>query len=247
MVYRHKRVQRNSGRWAWVLAALVLIVSGIAYQVMAARMRSFFAAAGKQLAPFSAMPMNIGDWVGTELSIPLTTREYMERNFADDYVSRRYVNSRPGTWADVYVVYCSSRPGGILGHRPGVCYPNSGWAADSTEESEITTGLGRRVPCLIHRFHKPSSLQETVVLNFYVVNGTVTTSERGFSGLLDKRPNIEGNPARYVAQVQISSIVENSIRQAAADMTDTIMDFLPDANGQVRAAEVYGPKQNLNK
>jgi len=69
------------------------------------------------------------------------------------------------------------------------------------------------------------------------LNGRITADEKDFSGLLDRRPNIAGDPARYVAQVQISSVMENSIRAAAKDMTDLILDFLPDKNGVVRAAQ----------
>jgi len=42
---------------------------------------------------------------------------------------------------------------------------------------------------------------------------------------------------RYVAQVQISSVLENSVRTVAKDMTDLILDFLPDENGKVKATE----------
>jgi hypothetical protein len=93
---------------------------------------------------------------------------------------------------------------------------------------------------LIHRFHKPTpTYDQTVVLNFYILNGQITVNENDFSGLLGRKPNIAGDPARYVAQVQISSVLENSIRTAAKDITDLILDFFPDANGRVRAAE-YG-------
>ncbi len=76
---------------------------------------------------------------------------------------------------------------------------------------------------------------QKVVLNFYVLNGQLTADENDFSGIFGRRPNIAGDPARYVAQVQISSVLEYSIREAAKDMTDLILDFLPDWNGTVRA------------
>jgi hypothetical protein len=44
-----------------------------------------------------------------------------------------------------------------------------------------------------------------------------------------------------VAQVQISSLLENSVRNAAADMTELILDLLPDENGIVRAVEYIQP------
>jgi len=76
------------------------------------------------------------------------------------------------------------------------------------------------------------------------LNGQITTDESDFSSPLGRRPNIAGDPARYVAQVQISSVLENSIRTAAREITDLILDFLPDKNGRVRAA---GAKQLTTK
>jgi len=78
-----------------------------------------------------------------------------------------------------------------------------------------------------------------VVLNFYILNGQITADENDFSGPFGRRPNLARDPARYVAQVQIGSVLENSVRTAAKDITDRILDFLPDNNGQVRATELY--------
>jgi len=142
-------------------------------------------------------------------------------------------------------VYCSSRPGGILGHRPRVCYPGGGWIHDGTEPSQFISTSGKQIPCLIHRFHKPApTYDQKVVLNFYILNGQITTNESDFSGIFGRRPNIAGDPARYVAQVQISSVLENSIREAAKDMTDLILDYFPDENGEVRA-EVRGQRSGV--
>jgi hypothetical protein len=182
--------------------------------------------------------MKIGNWTGKELSIPNTTKEYMEKHFADDFFSRRYVNTVTKNWVDVYIVYCSSKPGGILGHQPRVCYPAYGWFHDSTELSQFTSRTNRQIPCLIHRFHKPAPTNDqTVVSNFYILNGQITVDESDFSGLFGRRPNIAGDPARYVAQVQISSVLENPVRTAAKDMADLILDFFPDKNGRVKATE----------
>ncbi len=65
------------------------------------------------------------------------------------------------------------------------------------------------------------------MLNFYVLNGQITLNERDFSGFWGRRPNLSGDPARYVAQVQISSTLEHSARSAAAEMADTLLAFLP--------------------
>ncbi|KPJ66655.1 MAG: hypothetical protein AMJ43_07460 [Coxiella sp. DG_40] len=234
--------------FVWVLAVSLLISAGITYRVLASHFKLITDTPIRLPVPLSAFPAQIGNWAGRDLPIATTTKEYMEEHFADDFLSRRYINSATKAWADVYIVYCSSRPGGILGHRPQVCYPGYGWINDSTEPSQFISRAGQQIHCLIHRFHKPASTNEQiVVLNFYILNGQITTDENDFSGPLSRRPNIAGDPARYVAQVQISSVLENSIRAAALDMTKLITDFLPDENGRVRAVEYNNVIRNALK
>jgi len=224
--------------FVWILAVVLLVSAGITYRILASGLERVISRPIKLPVPMSAFPKQIGNWVGKDLSIPNTTKEYMERNFADDYLSRRYINSVTMAWADVYVVYCSSRPGGILGHRPRVCYPGYGWIHDGTEIEQFISRAGRKIPYLIHRFHKPAPMtDQAVVLNFYVLNGKLTADEKDFSGLFGQRINIAGDLARYVAQVQISSEVENSVRMMARDVVDLILDYLPDQNGKVRAVD----------
>lgn len=236
--WRLTKLGKVSTSLVWVFAVILIILSGIAYRVLASRLKYTVETPISLPVPLSAFPMQIGNWVGKDLAIPNITKEYMEEHFADDFLSRRYINTATQAWADVYVVYCSSQPGGILGHQPRVCYPGNGWVHDSTEPSQFISRASRQIPCLIHRFHKPAPLyDQIVVLNFYILNGQITTEEKDFSGPLGRRPNIAGDPARYVAQVQINSVLENSIRTATRDMTDLILDFLPDKNGKIRATE----------
>ena len=244
--YTHPRAGKVPVWFIWIIAIILLISSGKAYRALA----SLIVKTAINLPlPLKTLPIVIGDWAGMEMSIPTTTLEYMETNFADDYISRRYINSRSQTYADVYIVYCASRPGGMLGHQPRVCYPGNGWIHDNTEKSHFLSLQGREIPCLIHRFHKPApTYDEIVILNFYLVNGQLATNQSGFSGVLGRRYNLSRNPSRYVAQVQISSLLENSVRNAAADMAELILDLLPDENGFVRAGEYIQPEsETLSK
>ena len=225
------------GVWlAEILAVLLLIAAGVAYRAAASGMKEVLGKPVELPVPLDQIPLAIEGWVGEDLSIPTTTQDYMRTNFADDYVSRRYVDGKKRIWADVYVVYCASKPAGILGHQPRVCFPAHGWIHDGTQRSELDLRLGRRIECLVHRFHKPApAYREVFVLSFWVLNGQITLSEDEFSGLFGRRPNISGDPARYVAQIQISSALEHSARSAASDVIETILAFLPDRNGEVQA------------
>ena len=229
----------------WILAVLILISAGVSYRAL----ESLTADTVINLPiPLKTFPVLIGNWTGMDLSIPTITQEYMKKNFADDYISRRYINSKTQAWADVYIVYCASKPGSMLGHRPQVCYPGNGWIHDSTEKSQFLTREGREISCLIHRFHKPSpAYDETIILNFYIVNGKLATNQKGFSSFWGRRFNITKNPARYVAQVQISSALENSIRSATRDMSELILDLLPDKNGTVAAAQNIPPVSGISE
>jgi hypothetical protein len=234
VVFPRRRFQGRTPVWlAAVVAVVMLVATGVAYRTAMARVQGDAVEPVRLPVPLAQFPLQIGDWTGEDLTLRETTAEYMKRNFADDYISRHYTNAAQKLSASLYVVYCSSKPGGILGHRPGVCFPNTGWTHDGTETSEFTTRSGRPISCLIHRFHKRvPAYQEIVVLSFYVLNGQITVSESGFSSFWGRRPNISGDLARYVAQVQVSAGLESTARTAAVQMADAILTFLPDRDGK---------------
>jgi len=221
-----------------VAGMLVLLLGGYVHRRVSAYINVGTTQTASSLN-LKAFPKKLNGWDGNDLAIPATTVSYMRKNFADDYFSRRYINEDNRTWADVYVVYCTSRPAGIIGHRPQVCYVNNGWIPDSKVLKSFTTRGGKELPCLIHRLHRPApDYAEVVILNFYVVNGSVVTDESQFAGLMGRRPNIGGKEAKYVSQIQISSAYENHILEAARDIVDTLFVWLPDENGKVQAAAV---------
>jgi hypothetical protein len=109
--------------------------------------------------------------------------------------------------------------------------------------------MGRKIEYLLHYFYKaPPDYDRTTVVSFYVVSGKVTSSESDFSGPLGRRPNIDKDPSRYVAQVQISSTVQESIEAALDAMVDDILEFLPGTGGEDDAVKpVKGVGNGLKK
>jgi len=220
--------------FAWTLAVLLLMAAGITYRLFASHLNLAVKTPIELPVALSAFPKQIGPWAGKDVPLPENIQRVAQN---DDFLNRLYTNSSTNGWANVYIAY-SARPRTMVGHRPENCYVGGGWIHDSTEPSEVISSAGREIPCLIHRFHTPSPYyEERLVLNFYISNGRLTTDESFFTGIGWRTPNIGGDPARYVAQVQISSVLENSTRTAAKDMTDLILEFLPDENGEVRATE----------
>jgi len=228
---------------AWALAMVLLVVIGIGYRLMATRMNVIVTTPVKLDVPLSQFPMRIGQWVGRDVPISETVLEVAAN---DDFLSRLYVNESNNQWANVYIAY-TARPRTMLGHRPQVCYPANGWIHENTEHAQVISNSGRKIRCLLHNFQKSTSeTEQIVVLNYYIVNGQLTDDESIFSGLDWRTPNVDGNPARYVAQIQISSLLEMSVRSAAKDFTDLVLDFFPDENATVKA-EIRGQKSEIRK
>jgi len=229
-----RRATGSAPTWfVWLLAVLLLICSGMAYRVAASRLDRL-AGSITLPVPIDVYPRRIGQWVGEDVPIPVKIQEVAGN---DAFVNRLYKNKLGKEWVNVYIAY-TAHPRTMRGHRPRVCYVAGGWIHDGTEISEFTSSRGRTLSCLIHRFHRPApDNEQTVVLNFYIVNGKPTCDDRVFSGVGWRTPNIDGDPARYVTQVQISSVLENSVRAGARDMAELIFDFFPDEDGRVRAVE----------
>jgi hypothetical protein len=218
----------------WLLAIIVILFTGFFYRSQASRLKVISLRPVSLPVPLKSIPFENNNWTGQDMPIPENIQKVAGN---DDFINRLYLNRQNSNWVNIYLSYSGS-PRTLLGHRPEICYVAGGWIHDSTQQSDFHSSTGKRMSCLIHHFHKPPpSDEEIYVLNFYILNGRVICNEKGFSGLAWRTPNIDGNPARYVAQIQISSVLENSVRLAASDFTDLILDFLPDGDGKVRVAK----------
>lgn len=220
-------------RLSWILAISIVIAAGMIYRFHASLQELVSTNALKLTVPLRSLPFKVNEWFGRDVPI---AQNIQKASGNDDFINRLYVNESTNQWANVYVVY-SGQPRIMLGHRPEVCYVGGGWAHESTVRSQFLSSTGRVVPCLVHRFYKPNvTRDEIVVLNFYILNGQVTSEEKNFSGLDWRVPNIGGVLARYVAQVQISSVLENSVRSIAEAITEPLLDFFPDEDGRIKVA-----------
>jgi hypothetical protein len=241
---RNAYSRRTLFQWRWLAAVAALLLAGVVYRVTASRLGVLTKRPIDLPVPLSEFPAQINVWAGQDVPIAANVRRSAGH---DAVLNRLYTNGSNGEWANVYIAY-SARPRTMLGHRPEICYVAGGWIHDNTVQASFVSSSGIRVPCLIQRFHRRApETEEIVVLNFYIMNGQVTANERGFSGLGWRTPNIAGDPARYVAHIQISSGLEDSVRAAAKDMTGLFLDFFPDASGKVRAMEYTTSGSNILK
>ncbi len=220
---RHARLTARF-RLAVVAALCILAASGVAYRALWQKMKSSLAVPVKLPAPLKSIPHTIGDWQGEDAKLSETVLEIAGN---DDFLSRIYTQPDKRSGVYVYVAF-SGRPRYMRGHQPLVCYPNAGYQTESSRQTQITTADGLPIPCMVHHFTRvyPQS-DNVVVLNYYIVNGKLALNEKSFSGLGFRSPNLDGDLARYVAQIQISSKSETTVLKAAAELSDTVLRFFP--------------------
>jgi hypothetical protein len=207
----------------------LLIITGIVYRTAVSKMNNMVNTPVSLPVPLGNVPQQIGNWAGEDISIDEITKEIAGN---DDYLSRVYINRQNKQSASIYLGY-SARPRNMMGHNPEVCYRANGWISDGFKNKQFLTSRGRSISCLIYKFHRITpEIKDTFVLNFYIINGQ-TIANQGDFGLGLRMPNIDGDPARYAARIQISSPSEKNVIDLAQDITDVLLDYLPDVNGSV--------------
>lgn len=220
---RHARLTARF-RLAVVAALCILGASGVAYRVLWQKMKSSLAVPIKLPTPLKSIPHTIGDWQGEDVKLSETVLEIAGN---DDFLSRVYTQPDNRSGVYIYVAF-SGRPRYMRGHQPLVCYPNAGYQTENSRQTQVITTGSLPIPCMVHRFKRvyPHS-DNVVVLNYYIVNGKLALDEKSFSGLGFRSPNLQGDLARYVAQIQISSQSETTVLKAAAELSDTLLRFFP--------------------
>lgn len=220
--------EKRSIFWVCLLAFSFLFLSGFSYRLIANKLQLLTNTPVKLGIGLSDIPMNIGAWTGEDVPLP---EMVVKITGNDDYINRLLRRQGGAEWVNVYLAY-SARPRTMIGHRPEVCYAGAGWIHEGSKKGEFRRRFGEKSDCMIHFFHFPGKkVRRRVVLNFYVVNGIIMLSESGFSGLSWRSPNIKGDAANYVAQIQVTSELENTVLSATEQICDTILDYLPDAFG----------------
>lgn len=216
---KHHKLQIKWGFLAFT-AGLFFLGSGVLYHFFAERLDALNSISVSPAIPLQDFPYQIGPWEGVDVPISETVLKVAAN---DDHISRLYVDRNRNMKATLYVAY-TAEPRRMLGHRPMVCYVASGWIHDGTQQDQIETPTDQEIPCLVHRFHKPGlTYQDAVVVNYYVVNGALTSDHKSFSGIRWRRPKITNGRPDYVAQVQTISDSEQASRSLAIELSDHLL------------------------
>lgn len=116
--------------FAAVAASILVIACGVVHGFWSDRWRQP-AETTEAAARLDALPMEAGDWIGTDVEVKNPTAGGVAGT-----LSRHYENRRTGDAVSVYMV--CGRAGPASGHPPEACYGGSGY--DLVAKSRIAVG-----------------------------------------------------------------------------------------------------------
>ena len=201
---------------AAIAASLLILISGVSYRVLAARLESPVNTLTIPPAALERFPLRIGDWSGEDIPLDQTV---VRATDTDALINRRYSRQNGLESVSLYVAY-GVRARELLVHRPEVCYPGSGWTRTSRQSMELSLTDGVQLPCRILEFSRGTlNTAKVIVLNYYIVDGQYC----GDVSLLRSKAWRGSGTVRYSVQVQIvASVTNNMIAGSAARM---VRDF----------------------
>jgi EpsI family protein len=153
--------------WRFAVAACLLIVTALLLQ---ARGKNEVFPPREKL---SELPHQLGDWTGTDISIP---QDQLEILGAGDFLLRVYHTpdlSQP--YVDLFIAYFPSQRSGESIHSPKNCLPGAGWSP--VEAGRVTLSLSGRAPFVANRYVIAKGEDRMLVLYWYLAHDRAVASE----------------------------------------------------------------------
>jgi EpsI family protein len=209
---KNDKPNRRPAIIAAVAAGFLMLIFGLGYRVLAARLAALVNTTPIPLATLERFPLQIGAWTGQD--VPMD-EAVVRATDTDAHISRRYSRHNGLESVSLYVA-CGVRARDLMTHRPEVCYTGSGWTLVDRHSMDLALSDGMTLPCSVFQFSRGALNTESVaVLDYYIVDGQYC---RDVSLLRSKAWRGSGT-VRYVAQVQIVAPIKATLTADSATRT----------------------------
>jgi EpsI family protein len=191
-----RRPNRRPMIVAAVVASGLMLVFGLAYRVLAAKLEMPVDTIPVSQAALDRFPLQIGDWTGQD--VPMD-EAIVRATDTDAHLNRRYVR-HGGLEAVSFYIASGVKARDLMPHRPEVCYTGAGWTLTDRRSVELPLSDSMKLPCNIMQFSRGVlNTQRVVVLDYYLVDGQYCADV----SLLRSKAWHGSGTVRYVAQIQI--------------------------------------------
>ena len=201
---------------AAVAASFLMLVFGIGYRVLAARLAAPVNATALSAEELQRLPLQIGGWTGQEMPLD---EAIVRATDTDAYINRRYSRNNGFESVWLYIAY-GVKPRDLMPHRPEVCYTGAGWTLTDRRSVELPVNDAVKLPCNILQFSRGAlNTQKVVILDYYLVDGQYCADV----SLLRSKAWRGSGTVRYAVQVQIGTPITATVNAETA--AKTVCDF----------------------
>lgn len=212
---------RRSVTAAAAAASILMLVFGLTYRVVAARLADPVTTTPIDPAMVQRFPVQIGEWTGQDVPIDEAT---VRATDTDAHINRRY--SRRGSLESVNLyVACGVKARDLMPHRPEVCYTGNGWTLTGRRSVELSLSDSTKLPCNVMQFSRGGlNTQKVLVLDYYIVDGQYCSDV----SLLRSKAWRGSGTVTYVAQVQVvtsitaTATADSATRLVSAFAVDSV-------------------------
>lgn len=194
---------------AAIAASFLMLIFGLTYRVLAARLVVFENMTPIDPAALERFPLQIGDWMGQD--VPMD-EAIVDATGTDAHVSRRYSHSSGLESVSLYVA-CGVNAYEVLSHRPPACYIAAGLSLVDSRSVELLLDDGKKLPCRIFQFFQGGLDTKKVTVLYYSIADGQHFGDDSVS-LLQASRGIRA--VGYVAQVQIVASTESLTSDSSA-------------------------------
>jgi len=209
----------RKAKLAAVIAGFILLVHGIAYQSLAARLQGPLNVSPLDPNALKTLPLEIADWTGHDIPMDKEIVSVLDN---EAFINRLYSRDN-GTNSVVLFFSCGYSGYERIIHRPEICYPSAGWKVVSEHALQLTCKEGENLPYTMFRFSKTDvEMMQSAVLHYYVVDG------KPLADIQILRPRLWRlfNRINYVARVLITT---SDYAQSEKTREQILKDFAVDS------------------
>lgn len=172
--------------------------------------------------PLSAMPMQLGDWVGREIVLSDRVRQLLGDG---EFLQRIYSRSPDEPTIDFFAAYFATQRTGNTVHSPQNCLPGAGWTPVSAGRRPLRQPDGKSV--IVNRYIIAKGLDRMLVLYWYQSHGRVVASEYWAKIYLVLDAMRMNRSDGALVRVTTPILRDESVKQAEQRAADFAQDLLP--------------------
>jgi hypothetical protein len=212
-------------RYLPIALGVVLIVGLTIVQArMTDRLSGSNVSAAQRKVLLDNVPMNIGDWHGTNIDIDEKVRQTAG---AEGAIQRKYRNVRTNEEVDLWLIVGHGRT--VARHTPDVCYRSSGFTARSVENSVYPMVLEdeKEVPFFTNTFFREDAQGRRLIRVFWTWFNSAKHGEK-VTWEIDTNPTWYFGNTRALFKMYFTSVMRDPMETAEkSPCLSFAREFLP--------------------